>query len=309
VASVAAYELLAIGVVLVALVMLVGFYFLHGLRMRRLKALRGEASDPRAQSDRAYNRIALARREADLLASQGGDVDRARELVNLANRQLDARSYGQAYDLAQAAHETLVTGRRGPLRSGRTAADPAPTARAPPPGSAASTSPGSGSTPASPAPSPVPKNRAEAQFELRLFEEELARASHGATPPAEAKEMFVQAHAAYDRADYAGAFRLSLRGRRRLGASIESLGPPKRTSLATSESDAVVDPAQAAEEVALQERCPDCGHPTVSGDAFCRGCGSARTPSTCPSCGAPRTPTDAFCGKCGMRYAVATPPT
>ncbi len=301
-ASLAAYELLAIGVVLVALVMLLGFHFLHDLRMRRLKAMRGDAASPQTASDRAYNRLALARREADLLEAQGGDVEPARELITLANRQLEGRAYGQAYDLAQAAHETLVKGRRGPLRSGPPAAETAlpSSARVAASGPTSSTAVG-GST-ASPAGAGVPKNRAEAQFQLRLFEEELARASKAGTAPSDAKELFVQAHAAYDRTDYAEAFRLSLRGRRRVGASIESLGPSHPAS-SEAEDGRSVDAARTAEQVAAQDRCPSCGHPTVPGDVFCRGCGAARTPTTCPKCGAARTPADSFCGTCGERYA------
>ena len=304
-ATLAAYELLAVGVVLVALVMLLGFYFLHGLRMRRIKAMRGDASSPQTAADRAYNRLALARREADLLESQGGEVDRARELISLANRQLDARAYDRAYDLAQAAHETLVKDRRGPLRSLRGASGPA--AGLPPTSLASTTTAGA----TAPAPAAVPKNRAEAQFQLRLFEEELAKASKAGTAPDEAKDLFVQAHAAYDRADYAEAFRLSLRGRRRVGGSVEALGSSPRASLSVeaASTGTAVDPAVAAEEVAGQDRCASCGHPIVPGDAFCRGCGAARLPSTCPSCGAPRTPSDAFCGRCGERYAPAAAPS
>lgn len=292
--------MLAVGIVAAAVVMMVAFYLLRGYRQRRLRELRGEAATPRVANDRAFNRLALARREADLLATQGGDVERARQLIDLATRSLEARDADRAYDLAQAAHETLVRARREPLHPQR----PAPEAG--PPVAAAA--------PAGPAP-PVPgetervaaatKNRAEAQFQLRLFEEDLVAAGKrapDAPPNAEARTLYVEAHAAFERADYAEAFRLSLRGRRRVGGNVESLGRPVPATGQGDPKGTVTNPIESAEEVASRERCPACGYPTVAGDAFCRGCGAARTPAQCPSCGAPRTPQDTFCGKCGRRY-------
>jgi len=295
------YLLLVVGIVAAASVMLTAFHLLRSYRQRRLQALRGDTSNPTFASDRAYNRLALARREADLLAAQGVDVDRARQLIDLAKRSLDARDADRAYDLAQAAHETLVTARREPLRPH----DPSRETPAPAPSGGASVPPTSGPAGASPTPT-VPKNRAEAQFQLRLFEQDLVTAGKSAPtaqPSAGARELYVQAHAAFSRGDYAEAFRLSLRGRRRVGGRVESLGPPAHgVPQGSGGGSAAPNPVLAAEEVAAQERCPACGHPTVAGDAFCRGCGAARTPAVCPSCGGPRTPKDAFCGRCGHRY-------
>ncbi|HYA10867.1 MAG TPA: zinc ribbon domain-containing protein [Thermoplasmata archaeon] len=294
------YLLLAIGVIAVAAVMLAVFHLLRSYRQRRLNALRGGAANPTFAADRAYNRLALARREADLLEAQGTDVDRARQLIDLANRSLTARDADRAYELAQAAHETLVQARRDPLRSRAAAADgagaPSPT---PTPPVVPSAAPTTAATPA------VAKNRAEAQFQLRLFEQDLVTAGKdapGAQPSAPAREMYVQAHAAFDRADYAEAFRLSLRGRRRVGGHVESLGPPTPSPSAGDGRVSAANPATAAEEVAAQDRCPSCGHPTVAGDTYCRGCGAVRASATCAACGAPRAPNDQFCGRCGQRY-------
>lgn len=302
-----AYALLAVGVVLVVVVIVVVSQSLRRYRLRRLEELRGSGSAPGGGSDRAYNRLALARREADLLAAQGGDVERASQLIALADRSLQTREFDRAYDLAQAAHETLVRARREPRRGHPLATNPAVGAVAP----AATPSEG-GTAPSAEAgaagASSVAKNRAEAQFQLRLFDQDLAAASKGGTNRAgvkEARNLYVQAHAAFARADYAEAFRLALRGRRRVGGRVESLAPPPSGPAPPQGAQgtaALGDAAQAAEEVAALDRCPLCGHPTAANDAFCRGCGAARTPSVCPKCGASRQPTDTFCGRCGERY-------
>lgn len=305
-------EALAVGVVIVAIVALGFFEYLHRYRLRRLKEMRDGEGAPRLASDRAYNRLALARREADVLAHQGGDVGRARQLIDLADRSLAAHDFDRAFQLAQSAHETLVQARRTPLRS------PAPLSNGPgassPATGATSAASGGSLPPASAAggPDPAAKNRTEAQFQLHLFQGELASATgSGATERevGEARTLLVQAQSAFDRADYGEAFRLSLRGRRKVGAHVETVGAPAAggRTLAAGPASPAGDPAEAAAAVAAQERCPACGHPTVAGDTFCRGCGAARTPTACPKCGADRTPIDTFCGRCGERYAtVAT---
>ena len=299
-------ELLVVAVVVLALVAYGGFYLLRVLRLRRLQAEKGEGSGPEVTADRAYNRLALARKEATLLEAQGGDVAHARELIDLASRSLDGRAFDQAYERAQAAHEALVQARAqlSPARNLSAAALPSSTPGGAPP-HAGSPVPAAASAP--PAAPTVPKNRAEAQFQLRLFEQDLVtakRTAPKAPSTGEATQLYVQAHAAYDRAEYAEAFRLSLRGRRRVGGTVETLGTPGPSGVAASanEGSAPTDPVRMAEAVAAQERCPACGHPVVSGDSFCRGCGAARTSAACPKCGAPRKPADSFCGRCGGSY-------
>jgi hypothetical protein len=301
------YVLLAVGLILLVVVVFVSFTLLQRFRQRRLQELRGDSAGPQASRDRAYNRLVLARREADLWAAQGGDVEQARQLIDLSKRSLDAGGADRAYELAQAAHETLVRARREPAPR-RPAASKPETSPSPLPGG----SPASGgSAPldakeAAPAPS-VPKNRAEAQFQLRLFEEELAVALKDAKRRAKvkgARELYVQAHAAFAGGDYSQAFRLALRGRRQIGGHVETLGPPPATPVPGGAVGLppTADAAESAEQVAALERCPLCGHPTVAGDTFCRGCGAARTPASCAHCGAPRSTTDTFCGRCGERY-------
>jgi len=297
------YELLVVAVVAAVVVVFLAFHFLHRYRLRRLKELRGEAGTPQAASDRAYNRLALARREADLLAAQGTDVEPARQLIALATRSLDGKSFDRAFELAQAAHETLVKARRAPLPS-RPASPPPVVATAPATAPAGAPTVAKAGTPPAPA---VPRNRAEAQFQLRLFEEELAAAAKGKRDRKQldaARALYIEAHAAFARGEFGPAFRLALRGRRQIGGHVESLAPPPPNAAAAgAATDAPsADASGSAEQVAAQERCPLCGHPTVPGDAFCRGCGAPRTAPACPQCGAPRRPTDTFCGRCGERY-------
>jgi hypothetical protein len=304
VSTIQAYVILVVAVVLVVVVVFVSMTYLSRYRARRLKEIREGPAGTSFGQDRAYNRIALARREADLLEAQGGDPERARQLITLAGQSLDRREVARAYDLAQSAHETLVTARRVPLRARAT---PAAAEGTPPADTVlvGAVTAGKDPTPPPAPPNPVAKNRAEAQFQLRLFEEDLARATKRspATPPDDvAKDTYVQASAAFARADYAEAFRLSLRGRRLVGGAVESLGLPARAATGAGGATVPADPARLAEEVAAAGRCAACGHPTVKGDGFCRGCGAPIGPTTCSKCGAPRLATDAFCGRCGLRY-------
>ncbi len=288
--------LLAGGAVGAILVVFVVVYLLRSYRLRRLAELRNAEGGRAGGADRAYNRLALARREADLLEAQGTDVSRARQLIDLATRSLDQHQSDRAYELAQAAHETLVQARRQPrLRSGSDAA-PAAVLPSSPPTPAAAPFPVGSPPPPAPAPA-VAKNRAEAQFELRLLDQDLAQAGTkgGSGSSKEARDLSAQAHAAFDKGEFADAFRLAIRGRRKVGATVESLGggtavPPTPR--------APLDPGQTAEATAAAGRCAQCGHPLVAGDGFCRGCG-APTGTPCPKCGTPRRPGDTFCGKCG----------
>ena len=291
---------LVVAVIAVAIVVPAAVYLLRRYRQRHLRAMRDEAADPGVASDRAFNRIALARREADLWEVQGGDTEQARQLIGLANRSLETREFDRAYSLAQAAHETLVKARQGPLPTRST---PTPPATPAPPAEAGQPDAPSASAQAEKNAAAV-RSRVEAHFQLRLFEQELASAGkgpNGSPPTAEARSLYVQAHAAFDRGDYPEAFRLSLHGRRQVGGKVETLGSPTATP-GTAGGRSTPNPIEAAEEVAAHERCPACGHPTTPGDAFCRGCGAVRGSFTCPACGAARVPGDAFCGKCGARY-------
>ena len=307
-------ELIALVFVIVLAVIVAGLllYLLRRLRERKAKILGDLSGRPELNQDRAFNRLAMARREVTILARQGVDVRRAQELVAEAQGAFDVHQYERAYQSAQSAHEALVNARQaGSMTSGVPLATKSPPsaplpASEPGPGSA----PPVGSSRSPPAP-PIPKNRAESQFQIRLLEEEIAqlptrRAKSG--PAAEATALRSQASAAFDRGDFTEAFRLALRGRRALGASVESLPlagtPPPGAARPIPDGNAASgDVATTAEAVAGSERCPDCGYPALSGDAFCRGCGRPRTSASCPSCGAPRAGDEPFCGRCGSRFA------
>ena len=81
--------------------------------------------NPRIRNDRAFNRIAMAQREAEMLASSGVDVTPARNLIAQAQGQFDHRDFDHAYESAQSAHEVLVAARsRRPLPSLRNGPTP-----------------------------------------------------------------------------------------------------------------------------------------------------------------------------------------
>jgi len=296
-------ELFAIVVVVVISVALagVGLILLRRLRMRR-DQLRGELSGrPEAVSDRAFNRIAMARREANVLSAQGTDVPRARELVGEAQASFDARQFDRAYALAQSAHETLVAARQHPQPPLAAAPVPAPVPGPRTPPSAPAPPP----TAATPPPAKIPQHRAESQFQLRLLGDDVARGEanpKNAGRAKRAKAILGQAQQAFDRGDYAEAFRLALKGRREAGGAVEALAPPSSSSTVGTPGARPTDPAQAAASLASSERCPHCGHPCQPADVFCRGCGASRRPATCAQCGAERLPTDSFCAKCGASY-------
>jgi len=289
--------------------------------LRRLKERRANLLnelDPSRGSiqDRAFNRLAMARREAGMLSDQGVDVSRAKELIAEGQGAFDTQRYDQAYRSAQSAHEALVNAR---LRGSRTTGSPLPSTTPPPAsGVTAPAGPSSAGGPSAAAPSAaeppvrpiIAKNQAESQFQIRLLTEEIA-----ALPPRRAKDPSVvqasdlrrQATEAAAKGDFTEAFRLALRGRRALGSTLETL-PLGPGGTATGASEAANggptkgDIAEAAESVAAGDRCPECGYPTLAGDAFCRGCGKPKAAMTCSTCGAPRGANEPFCGQCGSRF-------
>lgn len=302
-------EITALTVVVVFAVVLVGvlLYMIRRLRLRREKLL-GELHDrPQLVQDRAFNRLAMARREAEILAGQGLDVARPRELIAQAQGAFDLRDSDRAYQLAQQAHEALVSARRD-ARLPSAPAPSAPPAESAPAAAVSAPSPTTNPAPTAPLRVGIPKNRAESQFQLRLLDQDLTEARRsrpGSAATQEATRMRSDAGVAFDRGDFTDAFRLALRGRRTLGVLVEGLpagraiegganGPPS--------SPVGPDASRTAEQVAGAERCAECGYPALPGDAFCRGCGSPRIPGACTSCGTPRTPTDTFCGRCGAQF-------
>lgn len=278
-------------------------YLIRRLRRRRDKLLTDLKSPPELAQDRAFNRIAMARRESEMLARTGADVGSARSLIAQAQGTFDTRNFDRAYEFAQSAHEALVVARRTGVGPG--------TARSPAAPSATAASPAPPSRPNDPAIPPIPKNRAESQFQLRLLDQELVTA-HERRPRQNATiaadSMRSQARAAFDRGDFTDAFRLSLKGRRQLGGTVEALAPSAttRTMDGATATDLLMsggDAGVTADRLTGADRCPDCGYPALPNDQYCRGCGRPRAPSVCPVCNAPRVSADTFCGRCGARFS------
>lgn len=311
------YELMVLVLAVLVTVIGVGLGLYTRTRLQRRRAqLLGELQRrPDLIQDRAFNRIAMARREVELLSRQGTDVGRARDQIAEAQASFDNRRYEQAYQTAQVVHESLVNVRRSGAPLPAAASRPMPSGRG-----SSSPSPGTGGgaptplPPATAAAPPMAKNRAESQFQLRLLDQELT-AARSSRPEAlatiGAADLATQSHAAFDRSDFTEAFRLALKGRRTLGGTVEALPPTAGGTASAAGSPpgslngnggARADATETAARVAGAERCPECGYPALTADAFCRGCGRPRTPSACPQCGVARTPSDTFCGRCGARF-------
>lgn len=304
------YLLIFGAVVLTVVFVAVLLLAIQRLRRRKAQLLRDLKNSPRLNADRAYNRLAMARREADILANQGNDVRPARALIAQSQSAFDLGQTERSYELAQSAHESLVSARQGlalpsspapePL-SPRTSSRPLPAASAVAPGAPASEP----STPPVPPATGLPRNRVESQFEMRLLESDLASAQRNrpSEPATRAAIDFQKrAQASFAAGQYTEAFGFALKGRRGLGGNVEAVAPgpnPRAPEAATGP----LDPRVAAERAASSSRCPNCGYPTTPDDVFCRGCGTPRAPAACPRCGTPRTPADTFCGRCGERFS------
>jgi len=110
-------ELIVFIVVLAAILAGVFLYLQRRLRQRRSALLSDLNDRPVLNQDRAFNRIAMARREAGILVGQGFDVHRAQELIAEAQGAFDTRQYDRAYQVAQSAHEALVNARQQGART------------------------------------------------------------------------------------------------------------------------------------------------------------------------------------------------
>jgi len=298
-----------LAVVVVALLL----YVMRRFKERKAKLLNELDAGRGSIQDRAFNRLAMARREARMLSDQGVDVSRAEELIAEGQGSFDTQHFDQAYRSAQSAHEALVNAR---LRGSRTTSAPLPSTvgssspARPPPGPAPPSGPIAPLAAAEPLARPtIAKNQAESQFQIRLLTEEIdALPARRRKDPnvVQSSDLRHQAIEATAKGDYTDAFRLALRGRRALGSTLETLplGPGGTGSaVAGNGSGMKGDLAETAETVAGGERCPECGYPTLAGDAFCRGCGKPKTAMTCPTCGAARGADEPFCGQCGNRFA------
>ncbi|MGP8072696.1 MAG: zinc ribbon domain-containing protein [Thermoplasmata archaeon] len=292
---------IVLAVVLTVAVVAIFLYLANRLRARRNQILGELSTKPELIQDRAFNRLEMARREAQILGRTGTDLSRAQDLIAQSQAAFDLRQFPRSYELAQSAHESLVNARG---RSALPSSVPGGAARSSAPTGTSSSGPAAVATStlraAPPAAVPPPKNRAESHFQLGLLQADLDTAPASGSKT-EAASFRTQGQAAFDRGDYTEAFRLSLKGRRALGrAETLAPGPNVAPTAGGGPSD---DATGVAERVAGSERCPACGYPMQSNDVFCRGCGKPRTSLSCPSCNEPRAPADTFCGRCGARFA------
>jgi hypothetical protein len=305
------YIILFAAVVLVCVFVGLLLLALQRLRRRKAQLISDLKNSPRLNADRAFNRLEMARREVGILGKQGSDVSRARELIAQSQSALDLRQFERSYELAQSAHESLVSSRQGrpvaPIPAAREPMSP----RVPVTGAAPSMNPAPFSL-TSPSNSGLPRNRMESQFEMRLLDSDLESAQR--TRPSEpatlaALDFRAKARVAFDAGEYTDAFRFALKGRKGIGGHVEVVAPgPASRSGGTlagglDSAEGSLDLGASVERVASAARCPSCGYPTTPEDVFCRGCGTPRAPSACPRCGTPRTPADTFCGRCGERFS------
>lgn len=301
-------------VIVVMTVVLILVYLLNQLRLKKRDALRHESSQ--ALPERAFNQIRLARAGADHLGRQGFDVSSVKSSLAEADEALAKGNAAVALRIADDAREKLVAirERRAAVSGGagnRAAASTIPVAAmvatvAVPvrkPGATSAMAPESGGeTEVRPK---LPAHQVEARFELNLLRDELGKARANAPGRNEAEELAVQAQAAYDGQQYSQSWQLALRGRRRLGASIEHVGSKNgAAALAASAAPAAkASLAAVGPDPPTVNPCPQCGKPVRASDRFCRACGTTVGAERCPRCGAPQEPGDQFCGVCGTPAA------
>ena len=292
---------LSIALVAAAFILLSGMFVLRRLKQRRSEVA-GELERSRHYiEDRAYNQVRIARAEADVLAHRGVDVGAPRRQIEEAEAAAARRDPEEALRLARSAHESLLRLKDRPAAGGAP-----PVASIPATGVRREAALTTGAAPPDPPrPSPLPKNKAESRFQIKLLESDLAGSaakSAAGEPAAEAHRLLGEATAAYEQGDFTRALGLALRGRRRAGGRLETLGPaPGRA--APTPAVGGPDPGgtvSGGTPPGSGAACPVCGAPLRPGDQFCRGCGTPRAATRCPSCGTPTVGADRFCGGCGF---------
>ena len=301
--------------VLLGIAAVLGFvYVFHRLRLRR-RDLAARTESPSSEEDRAFNAIRLARAGADRMAEEGYDVDTIRQLVAEAVAAERRRDSASALQFATQARESLVTLRSNPFPSAGglgAGADARAAHETSPPDSELLGSGGGWAGPAPAVPSgsseeppraKLPPHQVEARFAISALERDL-----GGTAPApangtrgEAAEYLGQARSAYARADYSEAWRLALRGRRRIGGPVESvtLSFPRPDRPASSPAEVPPAGERGPDEISGAAICSSCGRRNGPADRFCRGCGRSLGPLACARCGVPNSAEDRYCGGCG----------
>jgi hypothetical protein len=305
-------------VIVASAIVLVLVYLLNQLRIRRRDA-HLKLDSTQSEDERAFNQIRIARAGADHLRREGLVVDRVDRTLATAEAAQARGDHARALQLAQSARTSLVAIREGRSSGGAAAPDPLLPAPAPAPGGLGPRAPDldepggasfedAGAPEAPPAAPRLPPHQVEAHFEISVLRGELEKgpdgAANGRAGRAEAETFLRQAEAAYAAESYPDAWRLALKGRRRLGSPIERVGRPGVPAPVEPAGSEPARPAAAAppspEPVGGETGpCPDCGRPMRAGDRFCRACGSAVATARCPRCGTPQEASDRFCAVCG----------
>jgi hypothetical protein len=265
------------------------------LRNRQRDARLAQEST-QSDEERAFNQIQIVRASLEHLEKQGFDVGAVRALLSEAQGADERGDHAGALSTVTRAKEKLLQ-----IRNSAAGGDPTPggTGLASPAGAALSGAPAPEGAPdgESPARPRLPPHQVEARFEMTALSADLAHAgpSVSAENRAEAQSLFGQAHSAYDRREYAEAWRLALRGRRRLGTPLETVAASPAT--VTTSPDPTAQPPETP--TPDTRPCPTCGRASRSGDQYCRSCGAALRGAKCPRCGTKMDPADRFCPGCG----------
>jgi hypothetical protein len=309
-------DLIVLAVIVGVVAVLAFLVVFERSRLRRRDA-RMKLDSTQSDEERAFNRIQIVRAGVDHLAQQGYEVASVRATLARASEAEQRGDPSGALQLADSAREQLVRIRESPL-PGAAAALPAETPEAVSgrverrgaPSTLPAEGPGSPTLPAGEAPSDSPARgrlpplQVQARFELVALSRDLAGLPAGTEDAlrGEVLAFFAQGQAAYDRQEYPEAWRLALRGRRRLGRTIESVAasPAAVPPASPPPSPPPSDPVPSAGAV---RNCPHCGQPLRENDHFCRACGHSLSASKCPRCGTALEPNDRFCATCGAPLA------
>lgn len=299
------WEDIGVAVVLIGVTVALMYWAFHRLRRRQGELSKELAESKASIEDRAFNEIHLARSAADHLARSGHPVEGVQRLIERASDAYQGRDFPNALAMASSAREALLHVRTTPSVSPATipsapdgsTSDPLASSSGPTHVLPVPTMAPDGGDEMSPATtSRLPRNKAESHFQLKLLDDDLAAATTAQRSDAaavEARATAAEAHASYDRGDFTEALRLGLKGRRRIGARLETLPPP------SAPAQELPAPSGASSEVAVTSNCSTCGQPMRATDQFCRGCGTSRSTGRCAQCGEPMTGADRFCGVCG----------
>ncbi|MDX1533994.1 MAG: zinc ribbon domain-containing protein [Thermoplasmata archaeon] len=128
-----------------------------------------------------------------------------------------------------------------------------------------------------------PKHYMEAKFLLGVIEGRVKRTKKDSKRGKKARDLWLQAQAAYEDEHYSDALTYAVQCRRLLDGMAPKAPKPR-------------------------PKCPACGARILKTDDFCGKCGANLQESAgCGACGAPLIEGDRFCRKCGAAMEVPAP--